>query len=331
MTPRSRSVALFALILAAAAHAAPAFLQDNTDVQIEGGNTALASQGNSFTNMAAGVQEPEKPQDITDAQDTVEHSQTPPKTLPIKPSVENQAEQTVEPSRELPTQQVVKPVEHPPIVEPVRPSAVTPQVQNPITVDTAPALQAVPQDESVRPTDPNVLRPTQQSEQDAAKPSERASLTPKPEVQSPVAEAKPQLTPEPQPKPEPKPRPKPRGNGANTAVQGTADGQSNSPGGQARSNPSTSKVQGNAAVSNYSGTVRRKIHRAKRQRVNIKGVALVSFNIAPNGSISGARVARSSGSAKLDRIALSQVRRASPFPPPPPGARTSYSVEIKGK
>lgn len=321
MTPQSRSVALFALILAAAAHAAPAFLQDNTDVQIEGGNTALASQGNSFTNMAAGVQEPEKPQDITDAQDTVEHSQTPPKTLPIKPSVENQAEQTVEPSRELPTQQVVKPVEHPPIVEPVRPSAVTPQVQNPITVDTAPALQAVPQDKSVQPTDPKVLRPTQQSEQDAAKPSERASVTPKPEVQSPVAEAKPQ----------PKSEPKPRGNGANTTAQGTADGQSNSPGGQARSNPSTSKVQGNAAASNYSGTVRRKIHRAKRQRVNIKGVALVSFNIAPNGTISGARVARSSGSAKLDRIALSQVRRASPFPPPPPGARTSYSVEIKGK
>ncbi|TLP56466.1 TonB family protein [Parasedimentitalea maritima] len=321
MTPQSRSVALFALILAAAAHAAPAFLQDNTDVQIEGGNTALASQGNSFTNMAAGVQEPEKPQDITDAQDTVVHSQTPPKTLPIKPSVENQAEQTVEPSRELPTQQVVKPVEHPPIVEPVRPSAVTPQVQNPITVDTAPALQAVPQDKSVQPTDPKVLRPTQQSEHDAAKPSERASVTPKPEVQSPVAEAKPQ----------PKPEPKPRGNGANTTAQGTADGQNNSPGGQARSNPNTSKVQGNATASNYSGTVRRKIHRAKRQRVNIKGVALVSFNIAPNGSISGARVARSSGSAKLDRIALSQVRRASPFPPPPPGARTSYSVEIKGK
>ncbi|MVO14699.1 energy transducer TonB [Parasedimentitalea huanghaiensis] len=321
MTPQSRSVALFALILAAAAHAAPAFLKGNTDVQIEGGNTALASQGNSFTNMAAGVQEPEKPQDITNAQDTIERPQTPPITPPIKPLAENQVAQAIEPSRALPRQQIVKPVEQLSKVEPVQASAVTPQVQNPIAVDTAPALQAVPQDDSARRTDPEVVRPIQQSEQGAAKPSERAPLTPKPEIQSPIAEAKPQ----------PKPKPKPRGNGANTTAQGTADGQSNSPGGQARTNPSTSKVQGNAAASNYSGTVRRKIHRAKRQRVNIKGVALVSFNIAPNGSISGARVARSSGSAKLDRIALSQVRRASPFPPPPPGARTSYSVEIKGK
>ena len=71
--------------------------------------------------------------------------------------------------------------------------------------------------------------------------------------------------------------------------------------------------------------------RAKRQRVNIRGAALVRFSIAANGALRAASIVKSSGSAKLDSIALAQVRRAAPFPAPPAGARTTYTVRIKGK
>jgi len=314
MTPQSRSVAIIALVLATAAHATPVFMQGSTPVEIRGGNTALASQGNSFTNMVAGTQTPEEPQDITDAPDTNETSRTP----PLTPHIENQ---NVEPRREISKNEVVKPVGQPTKVEPLPVLTNTSQLHDPLSVDTAPALQAVQPAASVQSTDPPLLRPLLRTEQDIEQASERASVPPKPEAQSPVVE----------PKPQPKPEPKPRGNGANSAVQGTAEGQNNSPGGQASSKPSTAREQGNAAVSNYPGVIKRKIHRAKRQRVNIKGETLISFKIASDGTISGAHVTRSSGSARLDRIALSQVHRAAPFPPPPSGARTSYSIEIRGK
>ena len=74
----------------------------------------------------------------------------------------------------------------------------------------------------------------------------------------------------------------------------------------------------------------RRIQRAKR-RANVRGEAIVAFRIGPGGGLAGVSLARSSGSARLDEIAVAQVRRAAPFPPPPSGARTSFTVRIKGK
>ncbi|WP_106746422.1 energy transducer TonB family protein [Yoonia maritima] len=84
----------------------------------------------------------------------------------------------------------------------------------------------------------------------------------------------------------------------------------------------------NAAVTNYPGQVMRRISRVRRPRTSERGAAMVAFSIGANGSLASAQIARSSGSAALDQMALQILQRASPFPAPPAGARTRFQVEI---
>lgn len=348
MTPHSRIVALIALILAAAAHAAPALLQSDSLVEIEGGNTALASQGNSFANMAAGMQSTEVPQEITDAEDVTDQAEQPPDEMvqeqepAVEPPLESEVEPPLEPADEPPLEQVVeqevvdavepqaeppvkidhqevaKPVEQLTDVDPSKTVTVGPQVQDLLTVAAAPMLQETPLFETLEPQPAVTQQSQQQPQKAAAKPVEQAQAAPKPETLAPV------------PKPKPKPKPKPRGNSAQNAVQGTVAGQSPKPGGQASVQSGKAQAQGKAAASNYGGLVVRRIVRNKRT-INIKGTGKVSFSIRPDGSLAGLRISRSSGSGKLDSFFLKTVRRAAPFPPPPPGARTNFGVELHGR
>lgn len=66
--------------------------------------------------------------------------------------------------------------------------------------------------------------------------------------------------------------------------------------------------------------VRLQIEQAKRyphaaRRTGLQGAALLRFTIAPDGSVDGVGLARSSGFALLDNAALDTVRRAAPYPP----------------
>lgn len=91
---------------------------------------------------------------------------------------------------------------------------------------------------------------------------------------------------------------------------------------------------GNASVSNYPGKVHRKVSRAIRypkqaRAKRLRGQAVVSFVVRSNGSVSGIRVARSSGHSILDNAAVDTVRRAAPFPPIPSGAgRSSWAFSV---
>ncbi|WP_051372066.1 energy transducer TonB [Leisingera aquimarina] len=193
-----------------------------------------------------------------------------------------------------------------------------------------------PAPETGQPVAPAAAKPAAVPNTKPALPSRQAQpvvQTPaqqpaKPAAQQPMPEAKPDPAPQPQPKPR---KAAPRGNSDQNAAQGTAAGRAAKPAGQATQAPGTAKQQGNAAADNYRGQVLRRVMRAKRQRVNIRGAALVQFSIAANGALRAASIVKSSGSAKLDSIALAQVRRAAPFPAPPAGARTTYTVRIKGK
>ncbi len=60
-----------------------------------------------------------------------------------------------------------------------------------------------------------------------------------------------------------------------------------------------------------------------------QGVVVVTFGVSSNGVAQGSRVLRSSGNSTLDNAALQAIRRASPFPPPPPGAPRSFNVPIR--
>ena len=91
-----------------------------------------------------------------------------------------------------------------------------------------------------------------------------------------------------------------------------------------------SKASGNANISNYKGKVRQKIFRRFNPKTRqVKRDAVVAFTIGRNGSANGVRLARSSGNAKLDRAALSAVKRASPFPFLPSGkSKLAFSVRL---
>lgn len=110
-------------------------------------------------------------------------------------------------------------------------------------------------------------------------------------------------------------------------VDGSADVKTASVGGQKKGN---SSMAGNAAVSNYPGKVRNKINRAKRRAAGgERGSVVVSFVVGSGGQASGIRVARSSGSAALDRAAVDSVQRAAPFAKIPEAAgRSSWAFNV---
>jgi protein TonB len=81
---------------------------------------------------------------------------------------------------------------------------------------------------------------------------------------------------------------------------------------------------GTANVSSYQSQVlahlqHYRIYPAEAKNRGITGTATVRFALASNGSVISAALGRGSGTASLDEAALSMVRRASPFPPFPPG------------
>jgi colicin import membrane protein len=86
----------------------------------------------------------------------------------------------------------------------------------------------------------------------------------------------------------------------------------------------------------YRGQVIAHLTRFKRyplaaQARGSQGTPTVAFALDTAGRVSSASLARSSGDAELDAEALAMVRRAVPFPPPPPGAPRSFSAAIAFK
>lgn len=95
----------------------------------------------------------------------------------------------------------------------------------------------------------------------------------------------------------------------------------------------TSNDGGLKEKTNYKGKVYRKVQRAKRGvRNRLKGVVHVSFVVARSGSVSGIRISRSSGNAKLDTAARDMVRRAAPMPKFPENLRLKnwkFTIPVK--
>ena len=91
------------------------------------------------------------------------------------------------------------------------------------------------------------------------------------------------------------------------------------------------RVSGKAAKSNYRGRVYARIRSRRFNPGGGRGTVIVRFTVRRGGGASAIRISRSSGNKKLDRAALSIVRRASPFPHFPTGLYAkslSFSVPI---
>ena len=223
--------------------------------------------------------------------------------------------------------------------ETIEPDVIEPEPQQVAEIQPT---EIQPETTEIAPVDPVVAEPVQEL------------IVPSAEVEIaavPVPEIKPEIEPEEETKPVPevkkeepvkkverrKPKEKPvkkagekgkaKQNATRGEVDGSADVKSTAVGGQKKGNSSSA---GNAAVNNYPGKVRNKINRAKK-RVSggERGSVVVSFTVSSGGQASGIRVARSSGSAALDRAALDSVQRAAPFAKIPEAAgRSSWAFNV---
>jgi protein TonB len=85
---------------------------------------------------------------------------------------------------------------------------------------------------------------------------------------------------------------------------------------------------GSADVSSYRSRVFAHLQRFKSYPSGAgraSGAASVHFVLSASGSVTSASLGRSSGNSAFDQAAVSMVRRASPFPPIPPGLGRSLS------
>jgi protein TonB len=102
-------------------------------------------------------------------------------------------------------------------------------------------------------------------------------------------------------------------------------------GGNAGSGGTSPDARGRASVSSYQAKatahlLRYRSYPQEARRQGIRGTVQLAFTVNAGGRVVGVSLTRSSGSATLDNAALAMVRRASPFPPLPPGLGSSTTI-----
>jgi protein TonB len=131
--------------------------------------------------------------------------------------------------------------------------------------------------------------------------------------------------------PEPPSAPPAAGNAGADARAGAPEGRQS---GSTPRQPSEDAAEVGASarqIARYPQLVNRHLSRLRRPGSAFQGTTVVGFTIARDGGLAALGIVRSSGNPAFDDLALAHVRRAVPFPAPPNGAQTRYSVAIRGR
>ncbi|MBB3266893.1 protein TonB [Azospirillum sp. OGB3] len=184
-------------------------------------------------------------------------------------------------------------------------------------VDSGPPPAAVAEPESEPQQDPGP--------QPVPEPEPEVALEPVP----PLLEPTPESAPEPPPPPPPKPKPKPPVKAVSKPQAAPGPSPSPAPSAEAGTGTGTGTGRNAAAVEpvsasrgamvDYGAQVWAWIGRHKPEKVVGSGQATVKLTLGTAGEVLDASILTSSGDEALDRAALAAVRKASPFPAPPPG------------
>lgn len=191
-----------------------------------------------------------------------------------------------------------------------------PEPEN-VQKEPEPEKQEVVEDPTVKPEPQKIKEPEKEKPKPKEKPKEKPKDKPKKDVK-------------PQEKPINKDLPKGDKNidsSANVNAKATTTSATNSNAQVAGSGTDTSEMAA------YRSAIRREIERHKRYPTRAKmmrkqGKVSVSFNVGPDGSLSGARVTQSSGDESLDNAALEAVNSARPIGARPSGFPSGLNVPI---
>lgn len=261
----------------------------------------------------------------------------PPVRETLAPATEAQAAPavTTTPAADMPFVETARPDPAKPALAPAAPEPAQPRLE-PLQASPVRPAETAPPSQS---TEIAALAPAQITETVEAEPEERpvpipVARPPRPEDARNLAETKARDV---KKKAPPKKQvakkavvQSARGNASRDARAGNASGrttQKAKTGGSQKDGKA--RTAGNANASNYPGKVYSKIRRTRQQRAGGAGVARVRFSISSSGRLSSIRLAASSGSAAIDKVALDHVRRSAPFPPPPAGAQRSFVIPIE--
>ncbi|MCW1932031.1 TonB family protein [Pararhodobacter zhoushanensis] len=295
-----------------------AFVPSTDPVQIAGGAaSAPAALGSAFEDFTQGA----LPSTASMAESTQAPvaPQTPPAQAAPPPPPPAAAEATQTPT----APQTPAAAAAPRTLPPAAVAGTTPLAAQ--TPSTPPEPLTTARATPVQPTPPS---PPSLAE--SAPTSPLPTATPEPDVTVRTADA---TTPRPQQRPSPQQASaaQPAGNSERSARRGSADGTTGAATQRAERPATAASAPGNAEASNYPGQVMRAIRRVRQQSVRARGVAVVAFTVAPGGGLASVSIAQASGSRALDSAALDHIRRAAPFPAPPPGAQRRFSFEFVGR
>lgn len=219
-------------------------------------------------------------------------------------------------------------------------AAIAPQAQSIRAVRPTPA-RTVPTALRLRGAGPTAPAATAESATPVATPPAAATTATVPLTEritaqdAPAAQNPTDATPRPQarpPRPQPSPPPPQRqGNADRTATAGASTGRTDGTVSRPQGDPEAAPGASARDIARYPQQVNRHLSRLRRPDSRFDGNALVGFSIAPSGGLAAIGIIRSSGNADFDDLALRHVRRAAPFPAPPSGAQTQFSVTVRGR
>ncbi len=303
----SRFSALVFLLVSVGVHlgSMQAIAVPDTTLSAASPPAALVSYGNSFADMVTGS--PETTPEVIDAVEA-EQTESP---APAQPT------EALQPEVNEATDDVQTP--DAPILDPVELATGPVDILAAVSPSTATVAPAA------APTTLSTIEPVEVT---ASQPDRLEAL---PDVQVNDASI---ATVRPTPRPSDLGQTVASGNANQDARRGSATGtqqvsQQSQQSGQGHQVDEVAIQAAREAAANYGNAVMRKISRTRQERIRARGTAIVQFRVAASGQLGSIGIAQSSGDANLDSAALNHIRRSAPFPAPPAGAATSFTIPIE--
>jgi len=207
-----------------------------------------------------------------------------------------------------------------------------------ITPDRKSADASVPQQQQKSERTPQEDMTEKVTKPDEVQPVEddiksKIAVLEKAEVQLPPEKPKPEKKQPEKPKPQKK-KPQPRSQQASAHSRSVREAQVRARQSDRMAAAQTASGLSSMSPAGWQSLLMAHLERRKRYPSGARergehGTAYVRFSIDGSGNVLSARLARSSGYGALDQEVVSMVHRASPVPPPPPGANRTITVPVR--